>query len=146
MNIGGQVIPEDKVNELFDLIKTKKINSWQEVHDFYDECQNQYDLWKVRYAIFVLEQLYSKELTEFTSEIIRDIVNDVLNVSNYIYESSLSSREKDYSDYFRTITYSSKEEMTAVIGTIHDVKFLKELEVTTKEFNESLQLLFADFM
>ncbi|MEE0877984.1 MAG: DUF4954 family protein [Treponemataceae bacterium] len=146
MNIGGQVIPEDKVNELFDLIKTKKINSWQEVHDFYDECQNQYDLWKVRYAIFVLEQLYSKKLTEFTSEIIRDIVNDVLNVSNYIYESSLSSREKDYSDYFRTITYSSKEEMTAVIGTINDVKFLKELEVTTKEFNESLQLLFADFM
>ena len=53
---------------------------------------------------------------------------------------------KDYSDYFRTITYSSKEEMTAVIGTINDVKFLKELEVTTKEFNESLQLLFADFM
>jgi hypothetical protein len=36
--------------------------------------------------------------------------------------------------------------MTVVIGTIHDVKFLKELEVTTKEFNESLQLLFADFM
>ena len=36
--------------------------------------------------------------------------------------------------------------MTAVIGTINDVKFLKELEVTTKEFNESLQLLFADFM
>ncbi len=146
MNVGGQIIPEDKVNELFDLIKTKKINSWDEVHQFYDECQKNYSLWKIRYAIYVLEKLYSKNITEFTAEIIKDIINDVLNVSNYIYESSLSSREKDYIDYFRTITYSSKEEMTAVIGTIQDVKFLKELEVSTKEFNESLETLFSKFI
>ena len=146
MNVGGQIIPEDKINELFDLIKTKKINTWQEVHDFYDDCQKQYSLWKVKYAIFVLEKLYSKDITEFTSEIFKDIVNDVLNVSNYIYESSLFSREKDYTDYFRTITYSSEEEMTAVIGTIQDVKFLKELEVSTKEFNESLGTLFSEFI
>ena len=75
-----------------------------------------------------------------------DIINDVLTVSNYIYESSLSSREKDYTDYFRTITYSSEEEMTAVIGTINDVSFLKELEKSTKEFNESLENLFTDFI
>ena len=68
-----------------------------------------------------------------------------MNVSNYIYESSLSSREKDYTDYFRTITYSSEEEMTAVIGTIQDVKFLKELEISTKEFNKSLETLFPPF-
>ncbi len=146
VNVGGQIIPEDKVNELFDLIKTRKINSWQEVHDFYDECQKNYSLWKVRYAIFVLEKLYSRDITEFTSEIFKDIINDVLNISNYIYESSLSSREKDYTDYFRTITYSSKEEMTAVIGTIQDVKFLKELEISTKEFNESLETLFSEFI
>lgn len=146
MNVGGQIIPEDKVNELFDLIKTKKINSWDEVHQFYDECQKNYSLWKIRYAIYVLEKLYSKNITEFTAEIIKDIINDVLTVSNYIYESSLSSREKDYTDYFRTITYSSEEEMTAVIGTINDVSFLKELEKSTKEFNESLENLFTDFI
>ena len=146
MNIGGQVIPEDKVNELFDLIKSRKINSWQEVHDFYDECQNNYLSWKVRYAIFVLEKLYDKDISEFTIDIIKDIINDVFDVSNYIYENAFSSREKDYTDYFRTITYSSEEEMTAVIGTIHDVKFLKELEVSTKEFNESLETLFSEFI
>ena len=36
--------------------------------------------------------------------------------------------------------------MTAVIGTIQDVKFLKELEVSTKEFNESLGTLFSEFI
>lgn len=146
INVGGQIIPEDKVNELFDLIKTKKINSWTEVHAFYYECQNNYQQWKVRYAIYVLEKLYSRSMLEFTSEIFKDIINDVLIISNYIYENSLSSREKDYTDYFRTITYSSKEEMTAVIGTINDVSFLKELEKSTKEFNSSLETLFSEFV
>lgn len=146
INVGGQIIPEDKVNELFDLIKTKKINSWDEVHQFYDECQKNYSIWKVRYAIYVLETLYSRPINEFSAEIYQDIIKDVLTVSNYIYENSLFSREKDYTDYFRTITYSSKEEMTAVIGTINDVSFLKELEKSTKEFNSSLETLFSEFI
>lgn len=146
INVGGQIIPEDKVNELFELIKSKQIDSWKQVHDFYDDCEQKYSYWKVRYAIYVLEKLYSKKISEFTTEIFKDIISDVLNVSNYIYENSLSSREKDYTDYFRTITYSSKEEMTAVIGTINDVGFLKELEKSTKEFNQSLDLLFSEFV
>ena len=96
------------------MIKSKQIDSWKQVHDFYDDCEQKYSYWKVRYAIYVLEKLYSKKISEFTTEIFKDIISDVLNVSNYIYENSLSSREKDYTDYFRTITYSSKEEMTAV--------------------------------
>ncbi len=146
INVGGQIIPEDKVNELFYLIKTKKINSWDEVHQFYDECQKNYSLWKIRYAIYVLETLYSRPINEFSSEIYQDIIKDVLNVSNYIYDSSLSSREKDYTDYFRTITYSSEEEMTAVIGTINDVSFLKDLEKSTKEFNLVLETIFSEFI
>ena len=145
MNVGGQIMPEDKVKELLELIKTKKINSWQEVHAFYDKCQEEYSYWKIRYAIYVLETLYSRSMIEFSKEIYRDIISDVLAISNYIYENSLSSREKDYSDYFRTITYSSKEEMTAVIGTINDVSFLKELEISTKEFNLALENLFYEF-
>ena len=146
LNVGGQVIPSDKVQELFTQIKSKKINSWDQVHAFYDECDKSYIDNKFRYAIYVLEFLYSRPISEFTSEIFSDIINDVTIVSNYIYDSSVSSREKDYVDYFRAITYRNKEEMDAVIGTIQDVSFLKELKTTTDDFNKSLENLFSEFI
>ncbi|MCR4790081.1 MAG: DUF4954 family protein, partial [Treponemataceae bacterium] len=136
------VIPEDKIQELFAAIKEGKINNWQQVHDFYDECQKNYMNYKTRYALYILEFLYSRKIDDFTCDIFKDIISDVLIVSNYIYENSISSRKKDYTDYFRTITYSNQEEMTAVIGTIDDVSFLKELEASTKEFNENFSSLF----
>ncbi|HZK19903.1 MAG TPA: DUF4954 family protein, partial [Treponemataceae bacterium] len=119
-NIGGQIIPRVLLNELYDDIKTKKINTWNEVHAFYDLCNKNYEGFKVRYALYLLEFLYSRSISEFTKEIFMDIKTDVLVVSNYMYENSIASRKKDYTDYFRMITYESKEEMLAVVGKLED--------------------------
>ena len=61
-----------------------------------------------------------------------------------MYENSRNTRQKDFEDYFRSITYSNKEEQEAVIGTLEDTDFLKELEVETKQFNQNLELLMSD--
>ena len=87
VNIGGQIIPEEKLNELFNLIKTNKINSWDEVHEFYDQCQNNYTEYKATYALWVLEQLYTRPIIEFSDELFAHILSDVIDVSNYMYES-----------------------------------------------------------
>ena len=142
-NVGGQVIPSAKINELFDLIKQRKINTWEEVHQFYDECQKNYLTYKTRYSIWVLEQLYARKIGDFTKEITKDILKDVIDVSKYMYESSISSREKDYTDYFRTITYKNEEEMLEVVGKLEDNSFLKELKVETENFNKKLEEIFA---
>ena len=141
--MGGQVIPSAKINELFDLIKQRKINDWKEVHNFYDECQKNYEAYKTRYSIWVLEQLYSRPITDFTKEITKDILKDVIDVSTYMYESSVSSREKDYTDYFRTITYKNQEVMLEVVGRLEENSFLKELKAETDEFVKKLEGIFA---
>ena len=142
-NVGGQIIPTKKIEELFNLIKERKINTWDEVHDFYAQCQNQYEAYKTRYSIWVLEQLYSRDIGDFTKDITKDILKDVIDVSNYMYESSVSSREKDYSDYFRTITYKNEEEMLEVVGRLEENSFLKELKEDTEAFNKKLEDIFA---
>ena len=96
LNVGGQIIPEEKINELFEAVKSKKINTWDEVHNFYNECDKNYMDYEVRYAIFLLEKLYSSEIKQFNADIFNDIVNDVIVVSNDMYTSSVSSREKDF--------------------------------------------------
>ena len=104
--------------------------------------QNNYDDYKARYSVEILEQLYSRSIKEFDNEIYSDIVDDVSNMSELMYNSSVESREKDFTDYYRCMPYDSKEEMTAVLGSVKDNDFLKELERDTKNFKKDLKILF----
>lgn len=145
-NLGGQIVPSQQVQELFRRIKDREINSWEQVHRFYDQCQESYTHWKARYSLHLLEWLYSRELHQFDQAIFQDIHDDVLIVSNYMHENSRSSRQKDFEDYFRSITYRTKEEQEAVIGTLEDTGFLQELEVETAQFNQKLERLLSPLM
>lgn len=142
LNVGGQVIPTEKIEELFNLIKSEKINNWDEVHAFYDECYANYSDYKARYALDLLEYLYDTPINAFTAEIYEDLVNDVACVSMNMLESSITSREKDFTDYFRSITFRNDDEKAAVLGTLQDVSFLKELKNDTHEFECALTKLF----
>ncbi len=146
VNIGGQIIPAKKLEELFSSIKTGKIKNWDEVHAYYNECEQNYSSYKVRYALYLLETLYSRPIQDFSKEIYADILNDVTIVSSYMYTSSISSRQKDYTDYFRSTTYRNKEEMTAVVGKIEDNSFLKKLKTDTEKFNSELEGLFKELV
>ena len=99
------------------------------------------DLYKTRYALFILEKLYSRPILEFTPDIFQDIVDDVSLVSIDMYKASIYSRQKDYTDPFRAMTYESTEEMTAVLGTIDDNDFLHVLRAQTESFNSDLRII-----
>jgi len=142
VNAGGQIIPQLKLEELFARIKTGNIKNWQQVHDFYDECQKNYLNYKANYAIYLLEQLYSQKVRDFEPEIFRDIISDVTLVSDEMLGEARSSREKDYVDEFRKITFRNDEEMEAVLGTIDDNEFLSEMKPKTEKFNKALLSLF----
>jgi ketol-acid reductoisomerase len=59
-----------------------------------------------------------------------------------MYESSIESRQKDYDDFFRRMTYRTKEEMDAVLGSVETNDFLKQFKHDTAEFNKKLKKLF----
>ncbi len=143
LNVGGQVIPEKKIQELFNAIKNKDILSWEKVHSFYNDCMEHYVEYKARYALYLLSFLYSKNIADFTKEIYSDITKDVIYMSMNMLESSISSRQKDFTDFFRTITFRNQKEMDAVLGTINDSGFLKELKESTEKFNADLAVLFS---
>ena len=146
LNVGGQIIPEEKINELFELIKFKKINNWQEVHNFYDECQKHYVEYKARYAIFVIEYVYGFSIKKFSKEFCLDILHDVIHVYQSMLDAAYKTREKDFQDYFRTITFRNEDEKKAVLGTIDDNDFLKNLTQETKIFISRLKVLVSNFV
>lgn len=140
-NAGGQIIPTIKINQLCEKIKSGQINSWNEIHSYYDSCQKNYELYKCRYALYILEKLYTRPILEFSSEIFQDIIDDVTIVSTDMYRDSIYSRQKDYTDPFRAMTYENQEEMTAVLGTIDDNEFLHIFRAQTESFNLDLRVI-----
>lgn len=141
-NVGGQIIPSAKIQKMFSLIKGRSINSWDEVHQYYNQCQTDYSMWKVRYALYLLEQLYSRPIEDFNALVYQDVIDDVKVVAQDIYNDSVSSREKDYTDYYRNMTYRNQKEMEAVIGSLGDNSFLIQLKKDTAEFIEDLEVIF----
>ncbi|MBD5436760.1 MAG: DUF4954 family protein [Treponema sp.] len=142
-NAGGQILPSEMLDEFSQLVKSKKINSWDEAHEFYDRCQSHYAEFKARYSIFILEKLYSRKIQEFTQEIFDDIISDVATFSNEMYKASIYSRQKDYDDPFRKMTYGNDEEMVAVLGSLNDNEFLHSLKNSTAKFNARLKEVFS---
>lgn len=141
LNVGGQIIPAEKIEKAFELIKNHKIEQWEQLHQYYNSCQEEYLNDKVRYAIYILERLYNKKITDFNTKIMQDLTDDVIFISNEMYNSSVSSREKDFTDFFRCMTYRNKEEMKAVLGSLENIEFLKTLEKDTKLFNKKTKEL-----
>ena len=127
---------------MFEKIKGKIINNWQQVHDYYDYCEENYLFYKVNYAVYLLERLYSKKIRDFEDSIFEDIIRDVTAVSLEMLGEARSSRQKDYVDGFRKITFRNEEEMAAVLGKIDDNEFLAEMKPKTEAFNEALHSLF----
>ena len=143
-NVGGQIIPAGKIDELFRLIKSHKIESWDEVHAFYDECGESYDDYKAAYSVYILEYLYSSRIENFSKDIFDDILSDVTAVSTEMYKLTLISRMKDYDDDFRMITFRNAREMAAVVGTFNENSFLDELKESTEKFNCEIKAFFGE--
>ena len=137
-NVGGQIMPSEKIQLLFESIKSGSINDWKAVHQYYNLCECEYGQYKVRFALYLLEQLYSCPIEDFTSEIYKNILDDVVVVANEIYSEAFKSREKDYYDYYRNMTYRSSFEMEKVIGKLSDNEFLIQLKAETQLFVENI--------
>lgn len=143
VNVGGQVVPREKLGELFSLVKSREIDSWEAVHAFYDKCEAKYLTYKVAYAIYLLEFLYSRPFLEFDASVFDDIAADVTAVSDEMCSSAYASRRKDYECFFRKITFRNDEEMRAVLGTLEDNEFLADMKRRTAEFDARLTVIFG---
>lgn len=142
-NVGGQIVPEKCLSLLIEKIKSGEIENWDKVHGFYSQCQENYTDYKARYSVFIIETMYSKSLEDFSSAQVENVVKDVLDVANAAYTSSYKSREKDYTDYYRTMVYDSREELEAVIGRLEDNDFLKTLKADIGIFCRKAEQVFG---
>jgi hypothetical protein len=145
-NIGGQLIPAADEEKLKKNIKSNKINSWEEVHNFYRKQSDEYAKNKLLHAYTSLLEIENITSKQFTSEYFKELLKRAVTTKSWMTKAIYESRAKDYKNPFRKMVYESQEEMNAVVGTIENNQFiqdqLKELESfkkTVKNLSKTLE-------
>ena len=139
INLGGQTMPEEDVDQLRADIRDGKLNTWNEIHHRYDELWENYQAEKLHHAYFALMFLYKDETDVLTKEMWHENLDKAIRIQHFICDQVYESRKKDYENEFRTATFRNEDEKIAVIGKIEDVKFVKQIREETEKFVALIQ-------
>ena len=132
INLGGQLVPEKRIDQLRHEVREEKIQSWDEMHQTYEKWFALYESDKIDNAIGVLKYLAGVSLV--TEEFWKDLVARAKKIRLLIEKQIYRTKEKDYENEFRSITYRNEEERDEVLGCVADNSFIKKSSEITQDF------------
>ena len=139
INLGGQTMPEEYVDQLRADIRDGVLNTWDEIHRRYDELWRDYLHEKLRHAYFALMFLYKDDADTLTPEMWQENLDKAVRIQHYICDQVYESRKKDYDNEIRSATFRNEAEKLAVVGRIDDVSFVKQIRKETESFVTLIQ-------
>jgi hypothetical protein len=125
LNIGGQLLQEEDVKKMISNIKTGKINSWDEIHQFYSKQGASYAGNKLNHAYTSLLEILNITPRQFTPALLKELLQQSITTRTWMYKGIYESREKDYTNPFRKMVYETNDEMNKVIGRLEDNSFIQ---------------------
>ena len=139
INLGGQTMPQEDVDQLRADINNGVLNTWDEIHQRYNELWTRYQAEKTRHAYFSLMFLYKDETDVMTQEMWEENLDKAVRIQQYICDQVYESRKKDYENPYRNATFRNENEKIAVIGKIDEVSFVKQIRKETEAFIEAIK-------
>ena len=140
-NIGGQLIPKKRIDDLLSKIKQGSIHNWDQVHSFYSTESALYLTRKDDHALACLQSITGCSLSHVTPTILTNWLNKYVSIKKEITNRIYETRAKDYSNTFRKMVYDSEAEMNAVIGTIEDNGFINAQNKAMVQLKKKIKAL-----
>ncbi len=137
VNLGGQLMLAEDVDRIRADIRDGKLQTWQQIHNRYDELWQRYPLDKQKHAFATLCALCGTDT--LTAEQWQDALRQAVQIQQLICERVYTSRKKDYENPFRQITCRNQEEMLAVIGPLEENDFVKHIRQRTEQFEAAVE-------
>ncbi|HPH83882.1 MAG TPA: DUF4954 family protein [Ferruginibacter sp.] len=141
LNIGGQLIAEEKMQQMKRSVKSGKIKSWDDIHHFYESMGNQYENDKLNHAYTSLLEVLNITSKQFTATLFKDILLKTMSTNDWMTNGIYEAREKDYSNPYRKMVYENNEEMIKVIGRLEDNSFIQEQMKKSDLFKKEVRSL-----
>ncbi|MEL3912233.1 DUF4954 family protein [Treponema pedis] len=124
INMGGQLILEKKLDVIQEKIKKDILKNWREIHTEYDAVQSEYEKDRSENAYAVLCKVTG--VNKIDCDRWNILLNKALEISDYIENQIFYTKNKDYNNYFRGITYASEAERAAVLGKVEENPLIEE--------------------
>ncbi len=144
VNLGGQIMQKNDLDNIRADINSGKLNTWDTVHNRYNELWNKYKSVKQKHAYAVLCRLSGSDKPNKT--LWKSFLDKLIEIQEYINSQVYISRKKDYDNHFRQSTFRNMEEMTAAIGTIDDNSFIVQVRQETENLKKTVKKIKANFL
>ncbi|MEY3412112.1 MAG: hypothetical protein RIQ70_800 [Bacteroidota bacterium] len=126
LNIGGQLIPKNSVNELRNKIRSGELNAWEDVHEFYTHQGSTYSQQRLFHAFASILELKSCSLNALSADMLIALIDEAILTKEWMTANIYESRAKDYHNPFRKMVYDNALEMEAVMGSLEDNSFIQQ--------------------
>ena len=140
VNIGGQLLLKDAVEQFKQQVKDGKIQGWDGVHHWYAEKGTHYTEQKLKHALASLAEIKNINLKQIDAAYLNDLIDEAIATKEWITNSIFESRAKDYDNPYRAMVYENEAEMESVVGRLEDNTFINqqiaELAGFKKEMSE----------
>ncbi len=125
-NGGGQMISQRQLDRLEREIGEGKIASWEDLHRQYALWGEAYPREKLRHSAACWLALTGKEA--LAPEDLEPLLTEARETARELLEVTRSSREKDFSQFYRNITFETEGEREAVLGKPEEDDFIRTRE------------------
>ncbi|MEI8058929.1 MAG: DUF4954 family protein [Ferruginibacter sp.] len=141
INVGGQLIQKTSLETAKRNIKTGKLKSWDQLHDFYKQQGASYTTDKLNHAYTSLLEILNITPKQFTPALLKPLLEQAVNTTGWMAKGVYDSRAKDYTNPFRKMVYDTKEEMNTVVGRLEDNGFIQDQLAEFDEMKKQVKAL-----
>jgi len=132
VNMGGQLVTEADLDALIG--RMPGLGDWNQIHAEYDRLWDRYGEDKTRHALASLLDIEAMAAGDLSAARWRVLLDRAVAIQNEIADRTYQSRAKDYQSHFRTMHFTTPEEMKAVVGTVDDNSFVKQVRREAEAF------------
>lgn len=144
-NVGSQLVPVSKLDQLLQDLKDKKINSWDEMHKNYHHLSDAYIQDKLKHSLASLQEVTETDTADWNADFWNGLFDEALETKKWICDEIYNSRSKDYHNPFRLMVYENEEEMNEVVGRLEDNSFINQQSAEFEGFQNKVQAFKAQF-
>lgn len=132
VNMGGQIAPAFRVDELRRGIRAEELETWDDIHRSYDHWYAEYPLDTARHAWAVLALVRGADSLD--REALNAELFSALETRRWIAAQIHETRAKDFRNPFKKATFRGQAEMEQVLGRADTSPFVLLARAETERF------------
>lgn len=144
VNLGGQLMRKEDVDELRSDIGSGSLKTWQDIHKRYDNLWIRYKTDKQKHAFATLCEYYKTDI--ITESIWKSALRKATEIQGFVSDQVYNSRKKDFDNPFKMSTFRNKEEMNAALGSIDENSFIIQVKNETEDFKKLAEEIANQFI